>query len=63
MASGPEPYVADPAEPRPPARHARVRPLLTVVIVLMLLGALAWVVFEGQARQDPALDVPEEPAP
>jgi cytoskeletal protein RodZ len=35
------------------------RPLLVWAIVLLIVAALAFVVFQGQADQDPSLDIPD----
>ncbi len=56
-----EPYVADPAEPRPLPRLARLRPWIATAVLLLLALAVVALVLAG-AREDPALQLPS-PAP
>lgn len=50
-------FVADPREPRPRPRLARWRPAVTAAAVLVLLAAIAWLLFTLLGQQDPALEV------
>ena len=54
-----EPYLADPREPRPRARLARLRPLLLLALAVLVAGAVVAVGLET-AREDPALLIPSE---
>jgi hypothetical protein len=53
-----EPYVEDPAEPVPPPRFARLRPVLATLIIAVIIAAVAFIIFSGLADQDPALEFP-----
>jgi hypothetical protein len=55
-----EPYVADPAEPKPRPRLARFRPLVVILIVALIAGALFFMFIRDRAEQDPSLEVPVE---
>lgn len=50
-------FVADPREPKPRPRLARWRPAVTVAATVVLLAAVAWLVFTLLGQQDPALEV------
>lgn len=53
-----EPYVADPAEPPPRPRLARLRPLIATLVALLLLGAGTTLFWTGRGEEDPALRAP-----
>jgi hypothetical protein len=54
----PEPYVADPAEPPPRPRLARLRPMVWTLAVLILIVAGTTLYWQGYGEEDPALQVP-----
>lgn len=53
-----EPYVADPAEPAPRPRLARLRPALATLVVLLLVAAGVTLYWTGRGEEDPALQAP-----
>ena len=62
MAERFEAYVADPAEPPPRPRLARLAPAVgTLALLIALIGA-ATVFWHGRGEEDPALTVPGAPS-
>jgi hypothetical protein len=55
-----EPYVADPAEPKPRPWLARLRPLVVTLIIAIIAGAVLFMFIRDRAEQDPSLEVPVE---
>lgn len=53
-----ERYVADPAEPPPRPRLARLRPAVATLAVLVLLVAGVTLYWTGRGQEDPALQAP-----
>ena len=58
-----EPYVADPAEPPPRRRLARLAPLIWTLAAVLLLVGLTTIYWTGRGEEDPALTVPSSEAP
>ncbi|HVM19355.1 MAG TPA: hypothetical protein VM307_05300 [Egibacteraceae bacterium] len=58
MAEDYEPYVADPAEPPPRRRLARLQPSLWFFVALLLTVSAATVFLQGYGDEDPALRMP-----
>jgi hypothetical protein len=53
-----EPYVADPTEPPPRRRLARLQPLIIAMALIILVVAAGSRYFIGRGEEDPALEVP-----
>ena len=53
-----EPYVADPAEPPPRPRLARLAPAIWTFALILLLAAATTLYWTGRGEVDPSLTVP-----
>lgn len=58
MISPHEPYVADPAEPAPPRRFARLQPVLWTLVIVLLIGATTAMLLRTTGEENPGLTGP-----